>query len=183
MTSPVRTRGWLERELERQQQRVARAYLWARFESCRQLGHTFVINIGEKRCNVCGAPKEDVMGFWSKFKQVAEVVAPAVLQFTPLAPLSAYIVPAIVEAESIKSAEGGQAKLLHVLAAATTAAQATNAQAGRMVIDPALIQTQGPLIVSNVITAINATKAIAHSGQPAAEGVLGAGPAAAVSGS
>jgi hypothetical protein len=163
--------------------RLLRSWLWARFESCRQLGHTFEINGWETRCNICGTAKRDAMGFWSKFKQVAETIAPAVLQFTPLAPLSAYIVPAIVEAESIKSAEGGQAKLLHVLAAATTAAQATNAQAGRMLIDPALIQSQGPMIVSNVITAINATKAIAHSGQPAAEGVLGTGPAAAVSGS
>jgi hypothetical protein len=91
-----------------------------------------------------------------KWLQVLAQVGPQVLMFTPLAPIAGVVVAAIGEAQAMQGASG-QAKLAHVVNIATDAAQAANLQAGRVVIDPAVLQATAATAIS---TAVSVTKMV-----------------------
>jgi hypothetical protein len=100
-------------------------------------------------------------GFWSRFAAVAEQIAPIALKLTPLAPIAPAVQLGILEAEQLANASGTE-KLAHALNLASTAALAANAQAGKTVVDPTYVQQQGALVISGVVQAVNAVKAVAH---------------------
>jgi hypothetical protein len=66
-------------------------------------------------------------------------VAPKVLLFTPLKPIAGKVAEAMVEAQGIPGATREE-KLAHVKRIALQAAEATNAEAGHVVLDPALVE-------------------------------------------
>lgn len=91
-----------------------------------------------------------------KWLEVLAKVGPEVLLFTPLAPIAGEVVSAIALAESMQGASGAD-KLAKVVAIATDAAQAVNTQAGRTVIDPAVLATTAATAIS---TAVNVTNMV-----------------------
>lgn len=90
----------------------------------------------------------------SQWLQIATQFAPQILLFTPLAPIAGNVAAAIVQAEQIKGATGPQ-KLAKVTAVAVEAAKATNAQAGRVVVDPEMVSSASAQAVSLVVTVVN----------------------------
>lgn len=82
-------------------------------------------------------------------------VAPMILALTPLAAIAPAVTAAIQEAEAIHGAGSGADKLAHVVAIATEAAEAVNAQAGHQVIDPAAVQGAAATAVSAVVQVVN----------------------------
>jgi hypothetical protein len=85
-----------------------------------------------------------------KWLEVLEQVGPGVLKFTPLAPIAPQVIAAIGETQGMPGATGPE-KLAHVVNIATQAAQAANAEAGRVVIDPGAMQTTAETAISTVV--------------------------------
>lgn len=81
-------------------------------------------------------------------------VAPKVLLFTPLAPIAGQVASAMLEAEQMVGASGAD-KLAHVKKIAATAADAANAEAGHMVIDPSLVEASATEAISTAKTVVN----------------------------
>lgn len=108
-----------------------------------------------------------------KWLQILAEVGPQVLRFTPLAPIAGDVIAAIGAAQAMDGATGPQ-KLAHVVTIATEAAQATNAQAGRVVIDPASMQAAAETAISTVVQ-VTKMVAFAHEnpGAPAPTAVIG----------
>jgi hypothetical protein len=104
------------------------------------------------------------MSKWGAFLKIARTVAPVVLQFTPLAPISGAVTVGIQEAEQIEGASGTE-KLAHVTNIAVEAANAANAQAGRIVVDPDMVQAEAAKAIS---TAVGAIKLVHDAHAPAA---------------
>lgn len=92
------------------------------------------------------------------FQRVGQI-APAVLMFTPLAPIAAPVQAAIQEAEVAFGPGHGPAKLAHVVAIATDAANAVNAQAGKIVVDPAAVTLGAGAIISGIVQVVNSVPA------------------------
>ena len=93
----------------------------------------------------------------SFFKSVGKI-APAILQFTPLAPIAADVAAAIQEAEAISGPGTGAEKLAHVIAVATDAAKIANDAAGKQVVDPAVIASTAAQVISAIISVVNVVK-------------------------
>lgn len=89
-----------------------------------------------------------------KWLRILAEVGPLVLKFTPLAPIAPAVVAAIGEAERIEGASGAD-KLAHVVNIATDAAHATNAQAGRIVIDPLAMQAAAAQAIGTAVSVTN----------------------------
>ncbi len=111
-----------------------------------------------------------------KWLQILAEVGPKVLMFTPLAPITGVVVAAIGEAEAMQGATGA-AKLAHVVNIATDAAQATNLQAGHVVIDPAVLQATAVQAISTAVSVSNLVHA-AHAETVASVEVTPETPAA-----
>lgn len=94
------------------------------------------------------------MSKWGTFLSIARIMAPLALSFTPLAPIAGPVAAAIGEAEQIEGASNAQ-KLEHVTTIAVQAAHAANDQAGRLVLDPALVQAAAATTISAVVDSIN----------------------------
>lgn len=92
-------------------------------------------------------------------------IGPVVLAFTPLAPISGAVVAGIQLAEALKGASGDQKKAI-VQQIAVTAAQGANAQAGKTVLDPALVQATSGAVIDAVVTSVNLVK---HTPPPAVQ--------------
>lgn len=92
----------------------------------------------------------------SKWYALVKLLLPTVLATVnpALAPLSGIILQGIGEAEQIKSATGAQ-KLSHVVNLATAAAQGINAGAGRVLVDPALVQSSAASTISTIVDIAN----------------------------
>lgn len=88
----------------------------------------------------------------SFFKKVSHV-APLILAVTPLAPIAPFVAAGIQEAEAIGGS--GPDKLVHVVNIAKAAADAANAQAGKTVIDPALVEASAASTVSAIVQISN----------------------------
>lgn len=84
-------------------------------------------------------------------------VAPAILAITPLAPIAGIVQAAIQEAEAIHGAGSGPAKLAHVVAIVTDAAQAANTQVGHEVINIQAVQNEAATVISAVVQATKLT--------------------------
>lgn len=104
-----------------------------------------------------------------KWLEILAQMGPMVLAFTPLAPIAPLVIAAIAEAQALPDATGPE-KLAHVVAIATDAAQATNAQAGRVVIDPTVMQTAAATAISTVVQVTKMVQA-AHE-QPTAPALV-----------
>jgi hypothetical protein len=102
------------------------------------------------------------VGFWDKFAQVAMEVGPIALRFTPFGAIAGPIVQGIIDARGLPGASGPD-KLQHVVNIAVDAATAVNLQAGRTVLDPALVAQEAGGVVSNVYDAIK----LVHDAHPA----------------
>lgn len=85
-------------------------------------------------------------------------IAPTILALTPLAPIAPAVTAAIQEAEALHGSGSGADKLAHVVAIATDAAQAVNAQAGHQVIDPVAVQSEAATVISSVVQAVKLAK-------------------------
>jgi len=110
-----------------------------------------------------------------KWLEVLAQVGPGVLKFTPLAPIAPEVIAAIGEAQQMPGATGPE-KLAHVVNIATEAAQATNAQAGRVVIDPVAMQSTAATAISTVVQVTKMVEA-AHENPTAAAPVAVISPA------
>src|SRR4029077_10631060 len=97
-------------------------------------------------------------------------------RFTPLAPIAGAVVEAIGAAQAMEGATGPE-KLAHVVTIATEAPQATNAQEGRVVIDPDAMQAAATTAISAVVQTVKIVQA-AHENPtaPAPVGVPAPGP-------
>lgn len=104
------------------------------------------------------------MSKWATFLKIARTIGPVALQFTPLAPIAGAVTVAIGEAEQIEGASGAD-KLAHVTNIAIEAANAANAQAGHVVIDPLAVQQEAAKAIS---TAVGAIKIVHDAHAPAA---------------
>ena len=81
-------------------------------------------------------------------------VAPAILGQTKLAPIAPWITAAVQEAETLPGATGAQ-KLDHVVTVAQDAAEAVNAGAGQVLLDPAQLRGAVEAQVAAIIAAYN----------------------------
>jgi hypothetical protein len=90
----------------------------------------------------------------AKWLSMVATIAPMILMYTPLAPLAQYVGPGIQEAELIPGASGTD-KLSHVISIVRNGIAATNAQAGRVVIDPQLSDTVIASGVGTVVSVVN----------------------------
>lgn len=108
--------------------------------------------------------------------KILSQVGPTILKFTPLAPIADDVVAAIALAQGMEGATGPE-KLAKVVGIATQAAQATNAQAGRVVIDPAAMSGAAATAISAVVQTVKIVQA-AHE-NPTVPALV-AVPAAAV---
>lgn len=105
------------------------------------------------------------MSKWATFFKIAGTVGVQALKFTPLAPIAETVGAAIAEAQAIPDASGPD-KLTHVTNIAIQAANAANVQAGRVVVDPVLVQQEA---ASAITTAVGAIKLVHDAHQaPAA---------------
>lgn len=86
------------------------------------------------------------------FKRVGKV-APLILAFTPLAPLTPIVMAAIQEAEAIPGATGPQ-KLAHVVNIVGSAAEI--AQAGGKNVNPADVKAAASTVISGIVQTVNA---------------------------
>lgn len=86
-----------------------------------------------------------------KWLQMVQSLAPMILAFTPLAPIAPFVSAGIQEAEQIQGASGAD-KLAHAVQIARDGIAATNAQAGKVVIDP---QLSDAAIVSGINTTVS----------------------------
>jgi hypothetical protein len=109
-----------------------------------------------------------------KWLEILSSVGPLVLAQTPLAPIAPAVITAIGEAASLPGATGPE-KLAHVVNIATNAAQAVNAQAGRVVIDPTVLQSTAESAISTVVQVTKMVQA-AHE-NPTAPAMIAASPA------
>lgn len=91
-----------------------------------------------------------------RWLQILADVGPKVLQFTPLAPIAPYVSAGIAAAQAIPGASNAD-KLAHVTEIARDSIAATNAQAGHIVVSPALSDAVIHDSISAVVQAINAT--------------------------
>ena len=89
------------------------------------------------------------------FQRVGKI-APAILVFTPLAPIAGPITAAIQEAEAIHGASTGAEKLAHVVAVAKEAAKVANAAAGHTVVNEVGIEAAAAHAIGAVVSAANA---------------------------
>lgn len=93
-----------------------------------------------------------------KWLQIVQQFAPMVLAFTPLAPIAPMVAAGIQAAENMQGATSEQ-KLASVVAIARDGIAATNAQAGKVVLDPAMSDA----VIQNIVsTAVNVTNLV-HS--------------------
>lgn len=106
------------------------------------------------------------MSKWSTFAKIAMAVGPMALKFTPLAPIAEAVSAGIAEAQQIPGASGTE-KLDHVTKIALAAADAANAQEGRIVLDPLVVKATA---ADAIATAHGAIKLVhdAHEKVPAA---------------
>ncbi len=93
-----------------------------------------------------------------RFFQAVGKFAPLILAVTPLAPIAPAVMAAIQEAEALHGAGTGVEKLAHVKAIALDAAAAANAQAGKIVVDPAEIGAAVDQSVAAVVAVANVVK-------------------------
>lgn len=93
-----------------------------------------------------------------KWLQTVAHVAPMILSFTPLAPIAGAVSLGIQAAEQIPGATGEQKKAL-VQQIVALGAQATNAQAGKTVIDP----TEAATVANTAIDTVVGVANIAHN--------------------
>jgi hypothetical protein len=96
-----------------------------------------------------------------KWLQMVQQFAPMVLAFTPLAPIAPFVSAGIQEAEQIQGASGAD-KLAHAINIARQGIAATNAQAGRTVIDPNMADTAIAAGINTTVSVVNLVQA-AHA--------------------
>lgn len=101
------------------------------------------------------------------FMRKVGAVAPAILMFTPLAPIAGITQAAIVEAEAIFGPGKGDEKLAHVIAVAKDAGAAINAQAGHEVVHVDAIEQTAKSAISAVISATKVPASSYHDPSPA----------------
>lgn len=89
-----------------------------------------------------------------KWLQVLKQVGPIVLAFTPLAPIAPAVIAGIAAAEALPGATGEQKKVI-VQQIVTAGAAAANAQAGRVVIDPADAAAAAHTAIDTIVTVTN----------------------------
>ncbi len=89
-----------------------------------------------------------------KWLTILARIGPQILLFTPLAQIAPIIVGAIQAAEGLPGATGPQKKTL-VQQIAIAGAQAVNAAAGRMIIDPVLAEQASGAAIDTVVTVTN----------------------------
>lgn len=94
------------------------------------------------------------------WKALIKLTAPIILASTPLAPIAPFVALGIQSAEKIKGASGPE-KLEHAVEISRAAIAATNAQAGRVVVDPALADAT---IQSGINTVIGVANIVHRSG-------------------
>jgi hypothetical protein len=92
-----------------------------------------------------------------KWLKVLEQVAPLIIGFTPLAPLAPAVTAAISMAEQIPGATGEQKKAI-VQEIVRVSAQGANAQANKVVLDPAAAVRASSDVIDSVVDIVN----IAH---------------------
>ncbi|SRR5260221_2910659 len=99
------------------------------------------------------------MSFWSKFAQVASVVAPVVLSVIPGVPpiIIPLITHGIQEAELIPGASS-QDKKQHVLDLVTSGIQGINIAAGHVEVDPSAVTGAVSNGIDTTIATINIVK-------------------------
>jgi len=85
---------------------------------------------------------------------MVQQLAPMVLAFTPLAPIAPFVSAGIQEAEQIQGASGAD-KLAHAINIARQGIAATNAQAGRTVIDPNLADSAIAAGINTTVSVVN----------------------------
>ena len=90
------------------------------------------------------------------FQRVGKI-APAILAFTPLAPIAPLVAAAVQEAEAIKGATGPE-KLAHVKAIVTAAVRVANQEAGHQVIGATDLDAAIDHGVGAIISAVNAVR-------------------------
>lgn len=101
-----------------------------------------------------------------RWLQILGQIGPQILAFTPLAPIAPAVAAAIGEAEAIGGASSAQ-KLAHVQQIVNDAVIATNAQAGKTVLDPQLVAAASATAISTVVNVTNVVHA-AHDATHAA---------------
>ena len=90
------------------------------------------------------------------FLSILARVGPMALAFTPLAPIAGPVVEAIAHAAALKGASNEE-KRAHVKALAVVAADALNVKEGRVVLDPAVVESTADHAIT---TAYEAAKLI-----------------------
>ncbi len=105
--------------------------------------------------------------------QMVASLGPQILMFTPLARIAPAVAAGIQEAQQMAGADG-PTKLAHVTNIAVQAAQAVNAKAGHVEVDPETVRVAAGQAISTVVTVVNMVHA-AHA-EDAAEAA--AAPAA-----
>jgi hypothetical protein len=91
------------------------------------------------------------------FKQVGHI-APVILAFTPLAPIAAPVAAAIQEAEAIHGAGTGAGEARACRRRGRGRRKVANTAAGKVVLDPALIQDSAQHAIAAVISATKAAQ-------------------------
>lgn len=96
-----------------------------------------------------------------KWLQIVQTFAPMVLAFTPAAPLAPFVAAGIQAAEQLPGADG-PTKLAIATQIARTGIAATNAQAGKTLIDPALSDA----VIQQAIGTTIAVTNLIHAAHP-----------------
>lgn len=96
-----------------------------------------------------------------KWLQIVATIGPEVLAFTPLAPIAAPVAAGIALAEQMPG-KTGQQKAALVTQIALDAAQGANAQAGKVVLDPTLVQSAASAAIDTTVSVVNIVHA-AHA--------------------
>lgn len=99
----------------------------------------------------------------SNWLRLVEQIAPIVLLATPAAPLAPFVAAGIKAAESVEGASGAQ-KLAIAKTIAGVGAEAVNAQAGVVVVDPQVLDAT---ITNGINTVVGAANLI-HAAQTSA---------------